>query len=70
MGRRLDLDLEMIGVPVGATLRLELSSGEKVTCIVVQQSSPPQVVYEGEVMTLTGVMDRINYPSPPARWLN
>ena len=43
------LNLEMIGVPLGAILTF--SDNESITCVVTKLS-PPEVVYEGENRSL------------------
>ena len=44
-----ELDLEMIGVPLGA--QVTFHDDDDTTCIVTQLS-PPEVVYKGKVYTL------------------
>ncbi len=48
--KRPRLNLEMIGVPLGAVLTL--AENENINCVVCQQS-PARVVYEGEVTSLS-----------------
>lgn len=48
--KRPKINLEMIGVPLGAVLKL--AENETITCVVCQQN-PAQVVYEGEVTSLS-----------------
>lgn len=48
---RPNIDLEMIGIPIGA--ELVHVKDPKLKCIVIQLSDPPLVVCEGEVLTLT-----------------
>ena len=48
--KRPRINLEMIGVPLGAVLTL--AENENITCVVSQQY-PAQVVYEGEVTSLS-----------------
>ena len=48
--KRQRINLEMIGVPLGAVLTL--AENENITCVVSQQY-PAQVVYEGEVTSLS-----------------
>ena len=50
-GRRPDIDLEMIGIPVGA--RLTFKGREDEFCVVVENVSPCLVVYGEKVYKLT-----------------
>ncbi len=52
---RPDIDLEMIGIPVGATLTLR--GLDDIECVVVRLS-PPGIVYEGEVVRLSRAAQR------------
>ena len=52
---RPNIDLEMIGIPVGATLTLR--GRDDVGCVVVRLS-PPGIVYEGEVVSLSRAAQR------------
>ncbi|MDE0200506.1 MAG: hypothetical protein OXK78_20030 [Caldilineaceae bacterium] len=52
---RPNIDLEMIGIPVGATLTLRRR--DDVECVVVGLS-PPEIVYEGEVVSLSAAAER------------
>ena len=49
------IDLEMIGIPVGATVTLR--GRDDVACVVVGLN-PPQIVYEGEVVSLARAAQR------------
>ena len=49
--REPNIDLEMIGVPMGATLTLHDSPTQ--TCIVVQLNGPPRVARAGIVQSLS-----------------
>ena len=48
--KRPRINLELIGVPLGAVLTL--AENENITCVVCRQY-PAQVVYEGEVTSLS-----------------
>ena len=48
--KRPRINLEMIGVPMGSVLKF--AENEEITCVVCQQY-PAQVVYEGEVTSLS-----------------
>lgn len=68
--KRPALDLEFIGVPIGSTL--EYDGDRKVTCMVVSQRSPVQVVYGQEVETLNSLTKRLTgteAPNPATHWL-
>lgn len=47
---RPNVDLEMIGIPVGASLTFR--GRDDVKCVVVGLS-PPEIVYEGKVVSLS-----------------
>ena len=49
------IDLETVGIPVGATLTLR--GRDDVACVVVCQD-PPQIVHEGEVVSLSRAAQR------------
>ena len=63
------INLEMIGVPLGAVLTL--AENEEITCVVCQQY-PAQVVYEGEATSLSDSARRaskLEYPvQGPIYW--
>lgn len=48
--KRPNINLEMIGVPLGAVLTLV--ENKEITCVVYQQN-PARVVYEGKVTSLS-----------------
>lgn len=52
---RPNIDLEMIGIPVGATLTLR---GRDDVKGVVVGLSPPEIVYEGKVVSLSKAAER------------
>lgn len=56
---RPDIDLEMIGVPVGA--ELVHVKDLKLKCIVIKLSDRPLVVCEGEILTLTAAAKKRTY---------
>ena len=49
------IDLELIGIPVGATLTLR--GRDDVNCVVIGLS-PPEIVYEGKVVSLSKAAER------------
>ena len=53
---RPNIDLEMIGIPIGA--ELVHVKDPKLKCIVIQLSDRPLVVCEGEIMTLTAAAEK------------
>ena len=70
--RKPDIDLEMIGIPVGATLTFWTDAD--INCIVVQLT-PPRVVFNEEVLNLTEAARRAAGASlgstmqPAVNWL-
>ena len=56
------INLEMIGVPLGAVLTF--AENEEITCVVCQQY-PAQVVYEGETTSLSdSARGQVNWSIP------
>ena len=49
------IDLEIVGIPVGATLTLR--GRDDVSCVVVALN-PPEIVYGDEVVSLSGAAER------------